>query len=60
MAEKVREGVDGFHFTVGSSIELQALLLRLHNDPAALARVKTSMRGATSTFGRTGRSHRPL
>ena len=45
MAEKVREGIDGFHFPVGSGLELSYLLLRLQDDPSALTRVRATMQG---------------
>ncbi|WP_426955048.1 glycosyltransferase family 4 protein [Muricoccus radiodurans] len=36
LAEKVRDGVDGYHFRAGSARELAALLGSLARDPAAL------------------------
>ncbi len=33
MAEKVRDGIDGFHFPVGNSVSLTALLKDLHAHP---------------------------
>ena len=48
MAEKVRDGVDGFHFPMGSAPALAALLKRLAHDPAALTAIqKTQGRPAT-------------
>jgi glycosyltransferase involved in cell wall biosynthesis len=44
MAEKVRDGKDGFHFPVGSAIELAALLRNLAGDREKLARVSREMR----------------
>jgi glycosyltransferase involved in cell wall biosynthesis len=44
MAEKVRDGVDGFHFPVGSSPALASLLVRLAASPTALSDVATTMR----------------
>jgi glycosyltransferase involved in cell wall biosynthesis len=44
MAEKVRNGVDGLHFSVGSGLELSYLLLRLHDDRAILDRLRATMR----------------
>jgi glycosyltransferase involved in cell wall biosynthesis len=44
MAEKVRDDKDGFHFAVGSPIELAALLRSLARDRERLARVARSMR----------------
>jgi len=43
MAEKVRDGIDGFHFSVGSGLELSYLLLRLHDDRGLLRGVKETM-----------------
>ena len=37
MAEKVRDGIDGFHFQAGSAMALAALLRRLAEHPAVLA-----------------------
>jgi glycosyltransferase involved in cell wall biosynthesis len=44
MAEKVRDGRDGFHFRVGSAIELAALLRDLARDREKLIRVAREMR----------------
>jgi glycosyltransferase involved in cell wall biosynthesis len=44
MAEKVRDGLDGLHFSVGSGLELSYLLLRLHEDRAILHRLRGTMR----------------
>jgi glycosyltransferase involved in cell wall biosynthesis len=44
MAEKVRDGVDGFHFPVGSAPALASLLMRLAESPTALSDVATTMR----------------
>ena len=41
---EVRDGKDGFHFPVGSAIELAALLRDLANDREQLARVSREMR----------------
>ena len=46
MAEKVRDGKDGFHFPVGSAIELAALLRSLAEDRERLARVGREMQPA--------------
>jgi glycosyltransferase involved in cell wall biosynthesis len=43
MAEKVRDGIDGFHFPVGNSIALSSLLLRLAKTPARLKAIAASM-----------------
>jgi glycosyltransferase involved in cell wall biosynthesis len=37
MAEKVRDGLDGFHFPVGNSVALASLLLKLAATPKPLA-----------------------
>jgi glycosyltransferase involved in cell wall biosynthesis len=47
MAEKVRNGVDGFHFRHGSAQELGYLLRTLHDDPGLLAGIRRSMRQPT-------------
>jgi glycosyltransferase involved in cell wall biosynthesis len=39
MAEKVRDGVDGFHFHAGSAMDLASLLMRLADDRGMLANV---------------------
>ncbi|OJY63361.1 MAG: hypothetical protein BGP12_09905 [Rhodospirillales bacterium 70-18] len=44
MAEKVRPGQDGFHFRMGSALELAALLRRLANAPERLAAMRPGMR----------------
>ncbi len=46
MAEKVRNEKDGFHFPVGSAIELAALLRDLAKDREKLARVAREMQPA--------------
>jgi glycosyltransferase involved in cell wall biosynthesis len=43
MAEKVREGVDGQHFPVGSGMELSYLLVQLHDDRTILRRLRQTM-----------------
>jgi glycosyltransferase involved in cell wall biosynthesis len=43
MAEKVRDGIDGFHFPVGNSIALSSLLLRLAKAPGRLKAIADSM-----------------
>ncbi len=43
MAEKVRDGVDGYHFPVGSGLELSYLLLRLYADRTLLRALRQSM-----------------
>ena len=44
MAEKVRDGVDGFHFPVGSAPALASLLVRLADSHTALSEVATTLR----------------
>ena len=44
MAEKVRDGEDGWHFPVGSPIGLAALLRRLAEDPNLICHVSNHMR----------------
>jgi glycosyltransferase involved in cell wall biosynthesis len=44
MAEKVRDGVDGFHFPMGSAPALAALLIRLAESQTAISDVVTTMR----------------
>ncbi len=46
MAEKVRNGVDGWHFSVGSALSLAALLRRLEADRAIISTVKQAMSSA--------------
>ena len=43
MAEKVRDKVDGFHFPVGSGLELSYLLMRLYGDRSLLRGVQMTM-----------------
>jgi glycosyltransferase involved in cell wall biosynthesis len=44
MAEKVRNGVDGFHFSIGSGLDLSNLLLRLHDDRTTLMKVRRTLK----------------
>jgi glycosyltransferase involved in cell wall biosynthesis len=44
MAEKVRDGADGFHFPVGNSVALASLLMQLVEKPSKLADVVATMR----------------
>ena len=44
MAEKVRDGIDGYHFPVGSGLELSYVLLRLYKDRRLLRSVQQTMR----------------
>jgi glycosyltransferase involved in cell wall biosynthesis len=43
MAEKVRDGIDGFHFPVGHSMGLAALLKRLADDRQMLSKISQTM-----------------
>ena len=43
MAEKVRDGIDGFHFPVGNVVALTSLLVRLAKSPARLKAITGSM-----------------
>jgi glycosyltransferase involved in cell wall biosynthesis len=43
MAEKVRDGADGFHFTVGSGLELSYLLQKLHDDRNILRQLRDTV-----------------
>jgi glycosyltransferase involved in cell wall biosynthesis len=44
MAEKIRDGVDGFHFPVGNSVALASLVLQIANTPSKLDDVEGTMR----------------
>jgi glycosyltransferase involved in cell wall biosynthesis len=44
MAEKVRDGLDGFHFPVGNCVALVSLLLKLAEAPERLAEIANTMR----------------
>lgn len=43
MAEKVRDGIDGFHFRVGNGWSLAMLMRRLAGDPTLLSHVQATM-----------------
>jgi glycosyltransferase involved in cell wall biosynthesis len=43
MAEKIRDGVDGFHFPVGNPTALASLLRQLAKTPAQLKKLQSSM-----------------
>jgi glycosyltransferase involved in cell wall biosynthesis len=43
MAEKVRDGLDGFHFPVGNAIALSSLLLKLATGPSRLKEAAETM-----------------
>jgi glycosyltransferase involved in cell wall biosynthesis len=45
MAEKVRDGIDGFHFPVGNVMALTDLLRRFADDPSLLTNLALSMTG---------------
>ena len=44
MAEKIRDGMDGFHFPVGNSTALASLLFKLAKAPAKLGKLQSTMR----------------
>jgi glycosyltransferase involved in cell wall biosynthesis len=44
MAEKVRDGLDGFHFPVGNGVALANLLLRLAKQPQRLGQIASTIR----------------
>jgi len=44
MAEKVRDGQDGFHFPVGNAVALASLLTRIAADRDALGRMSATLR----------------
>jgi len=46
MAEKIRDGVDGFHFPVGNSVALASLVLRIAGSPGKLDDIERTMRSA--------------
>jgi glycosyltransferase involved in cell wall biosynthesis len=48
MAEKVRDGQDGFHFPVGSALDLSYLLERLHGDRTILWKMRETINGPPS------------
>jgi glycosyltransferase involved in cell wall biosynthesis len=49
MAEKVRDGLDGFHFPVGNSIALASLLVRLAEAPELLQGITETMRSVPAS-----------
>ena len=49
MAEKVRDGIDGFHFPVGSPIGLASLLKRLATNRQEIAEIVTRMKRQESS-----------
>jgi glycosyltransferase involved in cell wall biosynthesis len=48
MAEKVRDGIDGFHFPAGSSMALASLLVKLAESTTALTDVAKTIRAAAT------------
>jgi hypothetical protein len=48
MAEKVRDGLDGFHFPVGNSVALASLLLQIATTPSRLDDIEKTMRSPAS------------
>ena len=55
MAEKVRDGVDGFHFPVGNAIALASLILQIATKPQKLDAVRATMRSVASKDSVTDR-----
>jgi glycosyltransferase involved in cell wall biosynthesis len=55
MAEKVRDGIDGFHFPVGSSLALVALLARLAESRTTLTDVANTMNAPATVQEMTDR-----
>ena len=49
MAEKVRDGVDGFHFAAGNALALASLLRRLAEDRSELRTLAANMEGFPAT-----------
>lgn len=43
MAEKVQDGIDGFHFSVGSGLSLSSLLQRLYGERYALLNIRSTL-----------------
>jgi glycosyltransferase involved in cell wall biosynthesis len=48
MAEKVRDGIDGLHFRVGSAVDLAVVLRALDQDRTRLSALQTTLRNPTS------------
>jgi glycosyltransferase involved in cell wall biosynthesis len=59
MAEKVRDGIDGFHFPVGNSVALALLLLRIAKAPKLLADLIPNLR-QPAEVEEIGRRHAQL
>jgi glycosyltransferase involved in cell wall biosynthesis len=55
MAEKVRDGIDGFHFPVGSSLALASLLVKLADSPMQLSEVSKTIRAPATLEASTDR-----
>jgi glycosyltransferase involved in cell wall biosynthesis len=55
MAEKVRDGVDGYHFAVGNSMALASLLTRIMETPAKVASLAEEMQMPSSVEEMTDR-----
>jgi len=55
MAEKVRDGLDGFHFPVGNSVALASLLLKLVKTPGKLTALAETMQMPPSVEETTAR-----
>jgi glycosyltransferase involved in cell wall biosynthesis len=59
MAEKVRDGIDGFHFPVGNAVALVSLLIKLAATPDRLATLANSIR-IPATVNETTERHADL
>jgi glycosyltransferase involved in cell wall biosynthesis len=55
MAEKVRDGLDGFHFPVGNSVALASLLVQIATTPSKLEKIRRTMRSPASADEVAGR-----
>ncbi len=54
MAEKVRDGIDGFHFPAGNAMALTSLLRRLAQDRSELLALAGHMTGAPASAAQIG------
>jgi glycosyltransferase involved in cell wall biosynthesis len=57
MAEKVRDGIDGYHFAVGNSFALTSLLMRLTEPQAKVVGASEAMRSPASVEEMTEHYH---
>jgi glycosyltransferase involved in cell wall biosynthesis len=58
MAEKVRDGLDGFHFPAGNSIALASLLHKLAGTPARLIGIAETMKAPDAAIENIARHER--